>query len=121
MEFRVKDLNKIDWDEVFPGEDVIIWDNKKWRFSDIPGHFPGFVGPVLETVDDPQQYVDTKTGEELKFFSFDDSFLNDNAEGEIGYLLPVSWDDDQLKKWFEQYKIDRNSQEDVRNEMLDTN
>ena len=118
MEVQIKDLRKIDWDVIFPAEDIILWDKRKWKFSDIPGHFPGAAGPVLETLDKPIRFYDILTLQELSFYEFDDDFLVDNAEGKVEFLLPTSWTEDQILKWFDQYKLDRSSQENVRNEML---
>lgn len=118
MEFKLNSLQEIDWDEVFPAEDTIIWKNEKWLFSDYTGHFSGAGGQVLETENEPKRYYDSQNNLELKFFVFDDSFLGNDSKGEIEFLLPANWSDDQKNEWFEQYKIDRLAQEDVRREML---
>ena len=113
MEVRIESLQDINWDEIYPAEDILIWNDEKWQFSDLVGHFPGFIGPVIESAADEKIYIDVGTGIRLTFYSIEDSFLGDKSEGSIDFLLPAAWADEQLQNWKEQYIIDRLAQEDT--------
>ena len=118
MEHRIEKIEDINWDEVFPAEDILLWKGRKWSFSDYVGNFPGAGGPVIETVDEPKLFFCVHSMQELKFYNFDSSFLGDGIDEEIAYLLPADWSEKEINEWYEQYKIDRLAQEEVRQERL---
>jgi hypothetical protein len=120
MEHKINNIEDINWDDVFPAEDILIWQGKKWSFSDFVGNFPGAGGPVIETVDTPKEYFCVHSMQKLEFFKFDSSFLGDDDAEDISFLLPSEWSEEERIEWFEQYKIDRLAQEEVRREMLNT-
>jgi hypothetical protein len=118
MEFKVDNIADLDWDAIYPADDILIWQGQKWRFADVVGHFPDAGGPVIETMAEPRRYFCAHSMKELAYFAFPDDFLRSEKQGEIRFLLPRDWSEKDLEEWFEHYKSERESREQVRDQML---
>ena len=117
MEHKIKNISDIDWDLIFTGQDILIWQNRKWAFTELVGHFPDAGGPVIITISEPKKYFCLHSSLELEYFEFDGSFLDDSGEN-LEFLLPLQWSKKERNEWFGQYKKDRLAQEKTRDEML---
>jgi hypothetical protein len=118
MLWKVDKLTEIDWEEFYPVEDSILYLGEEWHCSEFVAHLPGQAGIVIENKNLPKRYIDSASGKELAFFPFPGEFLAGEEKGEIDFLLPLEWDDNQRQAWYEQYKNDRLAQEETREQML---
>ncbi len=115
---KVSNFSDIDFLVVNAAEDTIeLSDGKKYQFSDHMCDFCWTGGTVVETIQGDEEYYCILCQNELKWVEFKNDFLP--PEGDmLKFLLPASWQKEELDSWYSEFKERRLAQEEVRERIL---
>lgn len=115
MKFIISDLMEFDFSEVDPSTDLFEINGKVFRFSDSVCHNCWDGGTVLESED---EYWCVRCKEKLTWVAVTIRFQHEASAMEEKFLLPTSWNDEQLGEWKENFTERRNHELALREKIL---
>lgn len=115
MKFKIENIEEFNFSEVDPNEDEFEFQGEIYTFSDSVCHNCWDGGTVLQS---DNKYYCVRCQNFLQWYELEIKFINEELEEKEEFLLPVSWDDDKLNQWKEEFIEKRNLELQFRDYLL---
>lgn len=118
-EYHIGDFSEIDFVNIDASRDCFVLPGgEKYMFSDDMCDHCWTGGTVLEFEGKEKQYYCVLCQNKLKWVEILNDFLRPKGD-KFKFLLPIQWSQNEIEKWYDQFKQRRLAEEQVRKQILE--